>query len=154
MARRRGRGRRLLRPLQRAPTQQTGEMASLFPGLKPRTGRDQSVSWEGQLRPTPDSPAYTIRIDYQTRSRPKVYVIDPPLVLEARHLHRYDSEGGRLCLYWPDEWIWRPSESLAQTIVPWTALWLYYYELWLVTGDWLGPSSPHQVSTPKETEIV
>lgn len=30
---------------------------------------------------------------------------------------------------------------IAKTILPWTALWLYYYELWLDTGKWLGPSS-------------
>jgi len=30
---------------------------------------------------------------------------------------------------------------IATTILPWTALWLYYYELWLDTGKWLGPSS-------------
>jgi hypothetical protein len=30
---------------------------------------------------------------------------------------------------------------IATTLIPWTALWLYYYELWLDTGKWLGPSS-------------
>ncbi len=62
--------------------------------------------------------------------------------------HRYPD--GSLCLYWPDEWGWTARESLAATIVPWTAFWLYYYELWLVTGEWLGPSSPHRLGTGKE----
>lgn len=25
---------------------------------------------------------------------------------------------------------------LVETIVPWTSEWLYFYEIWLVTGEW------------------
>ena len=28
--------------------------------------------------------------------------------------------------------------SIADTIVPWTAEWLVYYEIWLMTGEWYG----------------
>ena len=28
--------------------------------------------------------------------------------------------------------------QLATTIVPWCSEWLFYYELWLATGEWLG----------------
>jgi hypothetical protein len=27
---------------------------------------------------------------------------------------------------------------LAMTVIPWISEWLYFYELWLVTGEWLG----------------
>ena len=27
---------------------------------------------------------------------------------------------------------------IADTILPWTSLWLYFYELWHATGQWLG----------------
>jgi hypothetical protein len=27
---------------------------------------------------------------------------------------------------------------LAYTVVPWTSEWLVFYELWLITGEWLG----------------
>jgi hypothetical protein len=27
---------------------------------------------------------------------------------------------------------------IATTIVPWLALWLFYYEIWRITGKWLG----------------
>lgn len=27
---------------------------------------------------------------------------------------------------------------IANTILPWTSLWLYYYEIWLGTGKWEG----------------
>ncbi len=53
---------------------------------------------------------------------------------------------GSLCLYWPKEWRWSRKAIIAETILPWAANWLLYYELWLDTGEWLGPSShdPHK----------
>ena len=56
---------------------------------------------------------------------------------------------GSLCLYWPHEWWWRSDCIIAETIIPWTASWLYFYELWLDTGEWLGPSSH---SAPKREQ--
>ena len=32
-------------------------------------------------------------------------------------------------------------QLIANTIIPWTGSWLFFYELWLDTGKWLGPSS-------------
>lgn len=68
---------------------------------------------------------------------PIVRVLSPALAPDAPHVYR----GGELCLYWPKEWRWYGDELIAETIVPWTASWLFYYELWLDTGKWLGPSS-------------
>ncbi|MDZ4258235.1 MAG: hypothetical protein U0974_02510 [Gemmatimonadales bacterium] len=55
-------------------------------------------------------------------------------------------------MYRPGEWRWNSSASLAETIVPWAALWLYYYEAWQVTGVWYGPEAPHSPTHPKESE--
>jgi hypothetical protein len=74
-------------------------------------------------------------------------VVSPQLAPNPPHVYRSDDDS--LCLYWPMEWSWTPTASLAATIVPWSALWLYYYEAWLVTGEWLGPSSPHGSGAPK-----
>lgn len=38
---------------------------------------------------------------------------------------------------------------LAQSIVPWTAEWLFYYEMWQVTGAWGGDEAEHD--TPPAT---
>jgi hypothetical protein len=35
---------------------------------------------------------------------------------------------------------------IATTIIPWLALWLYYYEVWLATGHWEGGGIPHKPS--------
>lgn len=42
---------------------------------------------------------------------------------------------------------------LDQTIVPWTALWLYYFEQWLVSGDWHGGGQhPESYDTGSESD--
>jgi hypothetical protein len=117
-----------------------------FPGFASCMTRSGGLDWRGVLQPTPDSPSYLVRLLNEPGRAPAVFVLSPSIQRDAPH--RYSD--GTLCLYWPKEWRWSASESLALTIVPWTALWLYYYELWLVTGDWLGPSSPHRSGTPKE----
>lgn len=43
-----------------------------------------------------------------------------------------------LCLYRPSKNEWDSPMSLADTVLPWTSLWLFYYEIWLATGEWLG----------------
>jgi hypothetical protein len=32
---------------------------------------------------------------------------------------------------------------LADTILPWTSHWLFYYELWLITRHWMGTGHDH-----------
>ncbi len=93
--------------------------------------------WQGTLQPRLSSPVYQIEIRYRGNKIPKVKVVSPPLADGSPHLYK----DGCLCLYWPKEWRWRPDQIIAKTILPWAASWLYYYELWLDTGEWLGPSS-------------
>ena len=50
----------------------------------------------------------------------------------------YDQQPTRLCLYLPGTGEWTPALRLDQTIVPWAALWLYFFEDWLVSGEWKG----------------
>jgi hypothetical protein len=100
--------------------------------------------WRGVLQPRAISPAYRVEVRYRIDGIPCVRVLWPAIGIEAPH--RYSD--GTLCLYWHEEWIWHPNELIAETIIPWTALWLYYYELWLDTGEWLGTSS-HQTESIK-----
>ncbi len=114
-----------------------------FPGFScSRVGAE--TIWRGSLQPREVSPAYLVEVKYRLGRWPTVRVLWPTLAPGAPHLYA----GGTLCLFWPDQWVWRSHELVAETIIPWTALWLYYYELWLDTGEWLGPSS-HQLS-PKD----
>jgi len=109
-----------------------------FPGFSyKRVGGE--VTWRGSLQPRATSPAYWVEVKYRVGRVPKVRVLRPSLVAGAPHLYG----DGTLCLYWPKEWVWRCHELIAETVIPWAALWLFFYELWLDTGEWLGPSS-HQ----------
>jgi hypothetical protein len=97
------------------------------------------------LQPTPASRRYTAWLTYRHRRVPRVAIIDPPLVLHpgATSLpHVYSN--GDLCLYLPGQW--KESMFLAETILPWTSQWLLYYELWLITGHWMGTGHDHPVA--------
>ena len=97
------------------------------------------LAWYGELRPRDEGATYRVRIASCERRPPRVVVLDPSLHPDA--LHRYG--GGPLCLYYPEDGSWHPGLFIADTIVPWTAEWLFFYELWLESGRWWGPESPH-----------
>ena len=44
----------------------------------------------------------------------------------------------RLCLYLPKTGEWHDRRLLSGTIVPWSILWLLYFEEWLASDDWKG----------------
>jgi len=128
------------------PLFQRAAVKSAFPQFCWRITRTGGVEWVGTFQPTPESPVYEVRIVHDPDRTPRIYVDRPFIRADAPHRYR----DGSLCLYWPKEWRWTARESLAATIIPWTAFWLYYYELWLAIGEWLGPSSPHIPGRNKE----
>ncbi len=101
--------------------------------------RKREPTWRGSLQPTEVSPAYQVQIQYAYPRQPRVWVLSP--VLRSNAPHRYGD--GSLCLYYPDDGSWTPARPIAQTFVPWTALWLAFYEIWLRTGTWYGSEAPH-----------
>ena len=52
--------------------------------------------------------------------------------------HLCQQKPPRLCLYLPRTYEWQSWMRLDQTIAPWTALWLFYFEEWLASDDWKG----------------
>ncbi|BAU38750.1 transposase [Acetobacter pasteurianus NBRC 101655] len=99
------------------------------------------LTWQYSVTPTPLSRQYKIRIDYSQNASPKVYVEDPDLVFlaDGREIpHIYSKKPLRLCLYLPDSGEWKRSFFIHRTIVPWTTLWLFYFEEWLISDDWKG----------------
>jgi hypothetical protein len=100
-------------------------------------------TWHGLLQPREISPAYTVKIVYHFagwRSKsPRVWVKSPEIHPDAPH--RYGD--GSLCLYFPPDRDWTPDKFISETIVPWAALWLAFYEIWLDTDHWYGPEAPH-----------
>lgn len=115
--------------------QQATGLRSVFPdadvALKP-----YSLRWTGRVQPSDLSRVYTTRIDYKRGHYPSIRVLAPELkATEAGFLpHTYDD--GTLCLH--DVGQWNAAMLIVDTIVPWAAEWLLYYEMWLATGEWYG----------------
>ena len=42
---------------------------------------------------------------------------------------------------------------LSKTIVPWTVEWLYFYELWLATGEWYG-GGDHPSTDEEKIDLI
>jgi hypothetical protein len=98
-----------------------------------------TTAWTGEIQPTAMSAKYTVRICYKLSDQPRVTVLNPRLRDRGDGQpvpHMYSGEA--LCLHHPLYGEWKPTLFIADTIIPWAALWLYYYEVWHVTGEWLG----------------
>ncbi len=99
--------------------------------------------------PSPLGRTYRVRIEYQEQSVPEVRVIDPDLRILAgdRKLpHIYPGDPPLLCLYLPGTREWSPDLLIATTIVPWTYLWLFFFEEWLLTNEWKGGGEHPEVN--------
>lgn len=119
----------------------------LWPNFKYRVERGKLICG-GIIQPTAVSRPYRVRVEYRAKQRPQVWVEDP--VLRRRQAspdqpipHTFNSrDPGREqpCLYYKD---WRSDRLLAHTIIPWLYEWLAFYELWHLTGKWLGGGIHH-----------
>jgi hypothetical protein len=108
--------------------------------------------WQFEAQPDVSSRSYSVRIIYQQGDAPQVYITDPDLTLLAdgrRIPHVYEQKPTRLCLYLPGAGEWSPSKRMSETVVPWTFLWLWYFEEWLVSGEWKGGGKQPNSSWPK-----
>ena len=100
----------------------------------------RSVDTYISLKPTEESQIYKLRISARIESTiVDIYPVEPfigrgPNGEKVPHMY----SDGSLCLYYPEYAEWKYTDSWAETLIPWASLWLYYYELWLMTGEWLG----------------
>lgn len=102
------------------------------------TFKRNTVRWVGPLQPTTVSPVYTVEVEYNLQLAPVVRVLDPPLDPGHRERLPHVYSGDRLCLYNPLSGDWNRGMLLADTILPWAAEWLFHYEVWKVTDQWVG----------------
>jgi hypothetical protein len=128
------------------PAQQAYFLKLTFPGFRVATARNK-LQCVGLLQPTATSDKYTVEIEYKLALRPRVRVLRPELRLaEGRTRLPHVFPGNELCLYMSPEW--RPDLRIDQFIVPWISLWLFFYEVWLISGEWLGGG--HEPSAGKK----
>lgn len=134
-------------------------MALRFPGLRMTVDLPWISVWEGELRPL--SQSHRVRItDHRgsddgrivfvgrwpgvrvlTSIRPRVE--NPDELVPHIYGPHDDPRGTDLCLFHPASRDWTDDMLLAESIVPWAAEWLFYYEVWHVTGMWGGEEAPH-----------
>jgi hypothetical protein len=113
------------------------------------------VKWTGDISPTEYSRLYKVEMVYSLGDFPKVWIKEPNLQELAGNRtlpHVYDSKTQQVCLFVPDGDFWNSDKSLASTVLPWTSLWLYYFEIWLVTDTWHGPGQ-HPKADKNQTGI-
>ncbi|MGD6856347.1 hypothetical protein ACQCVO_14820 [Bacillus infantis] len=106
----------------------------------------KSIYWIGYLQPTQDSKRYTVKIEYHPYQA-KVFILEPEIFSFAPH--RYSDKS--LCLYHPNDNSFNGETLIADTLIPWTSEWLYFYEAWIKDGVWWGKEAPHS-PTPKLSE--
>lgn len=133
-----------------APPRISGDHQSALVRLRfPQFRKLRNWVWEGLLQPSPLSRNYKIRITHREYGRPLVELVDPPLATllpnGGRAPHTFPD--GSLCLHVPQDFDAR-THTIAESIIPWASTWLYFFEVWLITGDWLGGG--HEVKTKKD----
>jgi len=100
----------------------------------------RKLTWTTRVQPTPLARNYTVRLTLNEGETPDVFVDNPSLTDLAgnRELPHVYLSPLRLCLYLPGTREWHGSKRLDQTVIPWTYLWLFYFEDWLASDDWKG----------------
>jgi hypothetical protein len=123
------------------PAQQYVALASSPICIGEGTLRRERLTWRFDARPSPLSRLYGLRIEYGQHGSPDVFVDAPDLhaLAGGRRLpHVYSQRPVELCLHLPEAFEWTRSDRLDLTVVPWSALWLFYFEEWLWSDDWKG----------------
>lgn len=101
----------------------------------------------GEIVPSENCDAYQLGIRYKFLGIPEVRVRKPRIEKRV-HMYRDDT----LCLYDHREQPWNSTSNLHETVIPWAAEWLVFYELYLLYGKWLGPEAPHGEGQSKQVE--
>lgn len=103
----------------------------------------------GEITPSNFCDTYQVSIRYPKGKVPRVRILRPKIEPSTK-IHMYPN--GTLCLYDHRSAPWSANYDLHQTIIPWTAEWLVFYELYKTHGVWLGPEAPHGDDESKEPQ--
>jgi hypothetical protein len=110
-----------------------------WPNWKCWIQNKDSLILEGDIQPTIVSPHYIARIYYKPGINPEINIIEPKLILypgKNSLPHVYSKNGAPLCLFFFYEFDNR-KDHLGETIIIWITWWLYFYEIWSQTGQWV-----------------
>jgi len=119
--------------------EQVSSMRCKYPHFSTDFTSQSSMKVIGVLQPTSRSGTYKFVLKYSLANRPETKIVSPVLLKNDKGEeipHLYSNEN--LCLYHPLYYEFNRTYLLCDTIIPWASLWLYYYEVWHLTGSWLG----------------
>ena len=125
--------------------EQAARFRSSFPAFTTSRPRRSVLLCRGRVQPTALSDTYLVKITYEIQRTPQVDIEEPSLQRRDPHEripHTYD--GDRPCTFRPRV-DWRSDRNLT-LIVPWVSMWLFFYEVWFVTGEWLGGGVGHETA--------
>ncbi len=88
---------------------------------------------------TKDFSKYKLSIIYTIKDQPKVFIISPDLDSDTPHLYGDKS----LCLYKKINFIWQTNNLISNDLFPLICCWVYFYEVWQLSGKWLGQEAEH-----------
>ena len=122
---------------------QIASMSATWPQFKVRSSSDEGVTWVGSVEA--EFQTFVVEINYTLGDRfPWVRVLRPALrerpdFKDGPLPHVYwRGDKPFLCLCDPEQDDWNPAMAISQTTVKWISEWLYFYEIWSMTGNWLG----------------
>lgn len=115
-------------------TLQKLNMIENYPDWEIKINKDK-LTCIGIIKPTDFSSEFKIKLEYRLGCNPIIDVLDPKLKgKNIPHLYKEN----HLCVYHPPSQDWNPKKYISNTLIPFTASWLYFYEIWLFTGVWEG----------------
>lgn len=124
--------------------QQRDLILRAYPSFKCEVSRNV-LKCRAKIIPSEGCATYSILITYSFRRSPHVRITNPMIPKELWPFVHVFPHNGELCLFdcRPEGQPWHWRNSIHETIIPWTAEWLVYYELFLKVGRWLGPEVSH-----------
>ncbi len=126
-------------------------MKAKFSQFSAKCVRNKTIIWTGDWQPTALSPQYSLEITYTQGLRPRIAILSPVLTLGPTHTklpHVFDGQKD-ICVHTANEW--GPHLLIADTILPWVSQWLYFYEVWALTGKWLGEGTHPNLPEHRES---
>lgn len=131
-------------------SEQAAALRCKYPQFETSLERQRLIV-KGILKPTQRSEAYHFILKYSLFGSPEVRIVSPVLKQNSKGdkiPHMYSQK--TLCLFQPKYKEFKRNDFLCDTIIPWTSLWLYFYELWHLTGKWLGGGEHPKINVKNE----
>lgn len=102
-----------------------------------------------KIQPTLESNTYLVNIKHFKSTKPEVYVTEPNIYvltngIKPPHVYKFDEQTCKICLYMNDDW---DNSKYDSDLIPWISEWLFYFEMWLITGEWYGGGHGNEKNT-------